>query len=831
MADPALYGDVAGGLPPDAPDLASLQYPWSVPPATVLQPGVGIPADALDAAVAAAPALGPPTQDELAARGLAAMAQPAPPEVQPAPAPEPPPYAGPQPAIAGPPGPPPIGPPAPTVAQLPDVTVSTEQQPSEAAALAADPLRTQPGAQGVVGQLSPTQILSDEEAGRALANLPPEKQAEIRAKFEAAKTDDYATKLLEASTANRIRAQENADRYQKAQTAAEQKAAELDRDYKALAAEHIDPHGGLSKGQRFAGLLAGIIGGLVQARTGGPNQGILMLQHAIDTGIETQKADILNRRGILAARQTAVGEMFARTGDMYRSAETARAAAWESTIQQLQAEQLKYDPRGTTSMRIADTIMQARAAQRAGTNAYAQQQLKNYLDVSKENREGVLAQSTVGKNASEITKNNAEAAKLLAKLGGGGPGGAAAGAGYQVATGFYNPFMHPDEPGAAIMGKRQLGGKGEDAKERKGVQDQLDVYAGINDYYGKLADIGRRIDNAKSLGESIWSARKSTLGAEYDAAREALMVYLTKLLGDKLTQGQLEAQQHRIPERASVFESRDPGKQIQDALSDADRDFGRSMSVVGVDADPVIKIAQRQRAVVQASSNQELDAAQAAAAAHPESKDAQTALAAASQRVHDETAAAQQREKDVTTARDLPPPPAPLPELEGRPVAEAAAVKEANRATLRYTQLLQRFHAAAGDTSYRKGLKPGELSAADADAATKLGGLAREVLDAQALADQQRTKAAGEIRRHEVADRAKALGIDPDEALRRARLGLPIGDEPAPQPAAPAPNPLAPNASYLPGADPFAPPINASRSATPAPWEVNPPNPKKKGKR
>jgi hypothetical protein len=819
MADPALYGDAAGGLPPDAADLASLQYPWSVPPALALQPGLGIPAAAL----------GPPTQDELAAHAMAALAQPAPPEQQAAPPPESPPYAGPPLSVAGPAGPPAFGPPAPTVAQLPDFTVSTERQPSEAEALAGDPLRTQPGAQGPIGQLAPTQILSDEEAGRAIANLPPEKQAEVRAKLDAAKAEDFATKLVEASTANRVRAQEDADRYQKATEAAAQKAAELEHDYKALAATTIDTSGRMGTGQRIAGILAATIGGLVSGRTGGPNQGMLMLQHTIDQDVEAQKADLANRRGILGARQGAVSEMFARSGDMYRAQETARAAAWETTIQQLQAEQMKFDPRGTTSMRIADTITQARGLQQAGLRAYGQQQFKNYLDLSKESREGQLAQSTIGKNASEVTKNNAESAKLYSKLGGGGGGGpGAAGTGYQVATGFYNPFMHPDEPGAAVMGKRQIGGKGEDAKERKGVQDQLDVYAGVNDYYGKLADIGRRIGNAKSLGESIWSARKGTLGAEYDNAREALMVYLTKQLGDKLTQGQLEAQQHRIPERASVFETRDPGKQIQDALIDADRDFGRSMSVVGIDADPVVKIAQRQRAVVQASSTQELDAAQAAAAAHPENKDAQSALAAASQRVHDETAATQKRQQDVATVRDLPPPPAPLPELDGRPVAEAAAVKEANRANLRFTQLLQRFHTAAGDTSYRKGLKPGEVAAADAADTTKLGSLAGEVLDAQVLAEQQRTKAAGEIRRHEIADRAKAAGIDPDEALRRARLGLPIGDEQptAPLVQQPEPNPLAPNASYLPGADPFGPPVNSSQAVFPPPRA----KPKKKGR-
>lgn len=837
MAEPGSYDDIAGGLPPDALDLASLQYPWSTPAPPALQPGIGIPAAALDAAAATAPVIGPPTQDELAAHAMAAPAQPAPPGPQAAPAPAQPSYVGAPLPIAGPAGPPPFGPPPPTVAQFPDVTISTEQQPSQAAELAGDPLRTQPGAQGVIGQLAPTQILSDEEAGRAIANLPPERQAEVRAKLEHAKTEDFASKLLDAATANRQRAQQAAEDHEKASAAAAAKAAELERDYKALAATKIDTSGRMGIGQRIAGILASVVGGLVSGRTGGPNVGLQMLQHTIDADVEAQKADVANRRGILGARQTAVGEMFARTGDTYRAQETARAAAWETTIQQLQAEQMKFDPRGTTSLRIADAITQARGTQQAGIRAYGQQQFKNYLDISKENREGLIAQSTLGKNAADITHTNAETQQILSKLGGGTGSGLPSGLQpgqspkYTVWTGFVDPFTSDSQSPEPVMGLRQIGGKGEDPKERNELNSRLSMYKQINDAMTKMRGIATELGGGgKGLDESVWSKRKTTLGTDYDATRDALASYLNRLIGDRPTQGQLELNKDRIPERASVFEARDPVKLIDSRLDEIDRSFAADLGTIGVNAAPTIAHAKRARVITMPGASQQLDDAQAAVAAHPDDKNAQAALAAASQRVRDDTATAQQGQQDIATVRGLPPPESPLPELEGRPVAEAAAVKEANRAGLRVTQLLQRFHAAAGDTSYRKGLKPGELAAVEADATTKLGGLAREILGARTVADQERTKAAGEIFRNAITDRARAAGIDPDEAFSRARLGLPIGDEQPTTPAVrqPEPNPLVPNASYLPGADPFGPPVNSSQALFPP--TPPKPKPKKKGR-
>ncbi len=832
------YDDILGGLPPDAydaPDPATLQWPWSSPAqpqppvdqaaadaaVTGMQPGIGVPAAALDAGIAPPPVLGP--QPEGAAPPPGAVPTP-PPEAAPltpfGAGPESSPAAGPTPT---PFGPTPFGPQPATVGQLPGLDITTERPPNEeAAANAANPLRTVPGPEGTIGSLEPTPAMSDAEAGKLIANLPPEKQAEIRAKLDAAKADDYATKVVAASTRNRIAAQEHADTYARATAAAQKAQGDLDVDAKALANETIhDPRSQWSTFQKIMGFIAVVAGGLVQGKVGGPNIGLQMINDEINQDIERQKANLGNKRAALGQRQGAVNAMFERTGDVYRATETARAAAWESTIQQLQAEQLKYDPHGTTAMRISDTIQQARAQQQQAVNAYGQQQLKNYLEVDKATQEQARNAETQRHNMA----TEAEAAAKLAAKGGGAGIGSGTNPSYTVPTGWFNPF----DPTQPVMGKRAIGGKGEDAKERNTVSAQIATYGHVQDYWAKLGALGDKIGYAKSLGESAWHARRGTLESEYDAAKEALTVYLTKELGDKLTQGQLDAQSRRIPDRASVFEARDPSAQIAAAQSDADRDFARDMNQVGIDATPIITGAQRHRTAVQPTPTQDLDAAQAAAAASPADKDAAAALTAAQGRVQAETAAQQQHQADFAAARALPAPPEPLPEDASRPTGEVAAAKEANRATLRYSQLHQRFMVAAGDTSYRKGLKPGELAAAEAAQDKKLGILARETLDAHTALEQARLKAHQQASQNSLDERAKREGIDPEEARARARVGLdPFGPNPldaAQAPAAtlePGPNPLLPDRSYVPGADPFGP------AASYAPPGAAPPRKKKR---
>jgi len=654
------------------------------------------------------PTLGPPTQlDAATAAGFGPPA-PAPPLPMPFGA------AGPAPLPA--PGPPVLGPQPATVGDLVGpLTFDAPPLVGNAAAAAADPLATR---QGIAG---PEPILSDEEAGRAIANMAPEQQIAVKAKLDAARANDFATKLHDESVANLARAKQNEDAAKAGYAHAQQKAAELEHDTKALAAQQIsDGWSDRPAYQKVAGFVAAIVGGLVSGRTGRPNAGMAMVQKVIDDSVEQQKANLANRRALLGQRQNAVGEMFSRTGDLYRAAETSRAAMWEATIQDLQAQQQMYDPHGTNALTIAGMINDARARQAAGMTAYVDKQEKygveRYKLVQKDRE---IAETERAARAKE-----AEAAAKLAAKGAGGGAGVARVTGeapkYTVDTGFTNPF----DPSQPVLGTRPIGGKHEGGeKEFKTVSEQLGIYAHVQDYWQKLAAVGAKIDYHKGLGEQAWGKLKNTDAAEYDSAKEALVVYLTKELGDKLTQGQLEAQAHRIPERSVVFESREPGKQIADAQADADRDFARDMTLVGIDPTPIIKSAQQRRAVSTPSAAQDLEAAQAAAAANPADKDAQRALEAATQRQTAENeahVAGQQAMGQAAHAGGHKPLP-----TDNLPPSILTEVQKHNGATETYNLAAEKYRALSASAPPAGKLKGDNAKAAAAH---------ERQLEAQALA-------------------------------------------------------------------------------------------------
>lgn len=102
-------------------------------------------------------------------------------------------------------------------------------------------------------------------------------------------------------------------------------------------------------------VLAAIVGGLM-SKPGGPNLGIDYLNKHIDDDIADQKADIENRRGGLAARQTAVAQEFARTGNLFQAAETVRLAVRQAAVNKLQTEQQNFEPGGTTYLDYGKAI-------------------------------------------------------------------------------------------------------------------------------------------------------------------------------------------------------------------------------------------------------------------------------------------------------------------------------------------------------------------------------------------------------------------------------------------------------------------------------------------
>lgn len=138
-------------------------------------------------------------------------------------------------------------------------------------------------------------------------------------------------------------------------------------DAQKLAQKPLDRHRWFKNQSTLGKILsvfAAVVGGLASQR-GGPNLGLEFVNKQIDDDIADQKADIENQRGGLAARQTAVGQEFARTGNLYQAAETVRLAVRQAAVNKLQTEQQNFDPRGTGYLEYGKQIqgMQAGMAQ------------------------------------------------------------------------------------------------------------------------------------------------------------------------------------------------------------------------------------------------------------------------------------------------------------------------------------------------------------------------------------------------------------------------------------------------------------------------------------
>jgi len=226
------------------------------------------------------------------------------------------------------------------------------------------------GVLGAIGQdasplikANPYEIANDVQAGRALADMDPEQRAILNASREAAAHKVFAAKQLDLATAQKEEAERNWAAYQEGTKRAEAKMADIEADSKRLSAQKLDTS---YPGGKLAAVLMGVVGGLVQGRTGSPqNYGLQLVQQGIDDWVNKQKSDIENGRADLATRRGIVAEEFAKHGDLFRAAESARAAGYERQINVLQAEAQNYDPHGTTARSIADSIVGLRQAQGA----------------------------------------------------------------------------------------------------------------------------------------------------------------------------------------------------------------------------------------------------------------------------------------------------------------------------------------------------------------------------------------------------------------------------------------------------------------------------------
>lgn len=391
------YGDPGGGYPPSpfdaTPDLASLQYPWSNPQPPVLQPGIGVPTAALDAALPPTE-LGPPPADAASVpTGNPFTSQPLEPEPPPAPpasptgrvadfpgidiSTEPPPMPGPPPALPGEPPPGVAGPP-----------ISPAEQHYR---------------QAVDQYGNPLDIPDEGERARRLNELDPYQLAEVNAHDKERRDAFIVQRRKEYADADAEAARQHMESWKAANEATQAKMDETLADAQRLADTKIDPSGGVHGGRLLAGVIASIIGGLVQGRTGSArNAGLDALESTINRGIEAQKAQLANKRGAIDLKRNVLAAEFARHGDMYQAEEAVRLASWRHIDDTLAFEQQNYDPRGRTALLIANQRRQIGAAMAQADEARRQKFLENNLKVQDAARQQQLADETLRHNRATV---------------------------------------------------------------------------------------------------------------------------------------------------------------------------------------------------------------------------------------------------------------------------------------------------------------------------------------------------------------------------------------------------------------------------------------------
>jgi hypothetical protein len=399
----------------------------------------------------------------------------------------------------------------------------------------------------------------------------------------------------------------------------------LDIEQKMLELAKQKPVETLPIGRSIAGVIASAVGGFFSHYTGGRNLALEGFEKSIDRHVAAQQQGFAQQRQALALQGQSLNEQEAEDQHAFSDKNIIRAQVYDSAIRQAQIEAQQFDPHGTAAAEVNKFVADTAAKKQLAMQAWQEKDLKDRTDAYKAQWEGAAKRATVQKELAgpHGTPTPIKGEILNPFTGqmenyGGGPVGGGGGAGNTkatVSTGIYTPYRDESGNFIEIKGTHPIDVKGHE-KEFAGLSTRIQGYGHEQDYFKQLKDIGAKIDYHKNVLHD-WDKTQATLVDEYDKATHALVVYLTKDLGDKLTQGQIDEQSKRIPALTKWLSQVDVKAEIEHAQEMSDRDLERDANVFGMDVHPMIRIAQKYRAP----------------AAEPESKDrvlaAQGALAKA----------------------------------------------------------------------------------------------------------------------------------------------------------------------------------------------------------
>lgn len=187
-----------------------------------------------------------------------------------------------------------------------------------------------------------------------LSTLPAEKFAEFQFQHEQRRKDMVEAEKIRAKTALTRDAENEAKAYQVGLQARQRELESLNEESRKLASEKIDEKRWWKEGgtSRFIfSMIAAVLGGITQRKTGGPNLALEGIMREIDRDIEVQKANLANKRGNINDRRGIVAELVARGKDVNEAGRIARIASYDRVIAELDQKGNEYDPQGTQMLR------------------------------------------------------------------------------------------------------------------------------------------------------------------------------------------------------------------------------------------------------------------------------------------------------------------------------------------------------------------------------------------------------------------------------------------------------------------------------------------------
>ncbi len=238
-----------------------------------------------------------------------------------------------------------------------------------------------------------------------MAKRDPVAYAQHLGAMDQVRADEQLTREAAVATENRVKEEQN---YQDLWDSQNEANALRDK----LLNTKIDANrwrNSRSAPQSVAAFLSVVIGGLYQARKGGPNIGLQIIDQAIDRDIAEQQSNLEGQRNALS-------DLRASGLSDFQAKQAYRIATYQHALEGVKTSMQDYDPAGTTARSLAQQAIEIESRIGQSAEVGRRAKLDEELKRRKDDRETI-------ETLAKMRKSDAETAKLLARGTGGGGGG------------------------------------------------------------------------------------------------------------------------------------------------------------------------------------------------------------------------------------------------------------------------------------------------------------------------------------------------------------------------------------------------------------------------